>query len=177
MVAASTVMMIMSVASATAAAYGAISSAQAQAASYRSQQKAAEYNAQANQQNANAAEAAASANELAMRRTNDQRMGAIRAAVASGTGGFSGTSGELVDQDASNMELDALNTRYRGTLEAHSMNSQATLNQYQGDVAGMNAASATQAGYVGAAASALGTMSNYYSARYYTNNWGSGFGG
>lgn len=175
--AAATVMMVMSIASAATAAYGAISSAQAQRASYKSQQQAENYNATANQQNANAAEAAASANELAMRRQNDQRMGEIRAAIASGAGGFSGTAGELADQDASNMELDALNTRYRGTLQAHGMLAQSNLDQYQGEVAGMNASSAMRAGYIGAASSALGTMSNYYSARYYTNNWGSGTGG
>ena len=161
------------IASTAIAAYGAISSAKAQSASYKSQRQAAEYNAQANQQNANAAEAAASANELAMRRTNDQRMGEIRAAIASGAGGFSGTAGELADQDASNMELDALNTRYRGTLQAHGMLAQSNLDQYQGDVAGMNASSAMRAGYIGAAASALGTASNYYTMR---NMYG-GYGG
>lgn len=168
---------VLAVASAATAAYGAISSAQAQSASFKSQQKAAQFNATANQQNANAAEAAASANELAMRRINDQRMGEIRAGAAQATGGYSGTTGELVDQDASNMELDALNTRYRGTLEAHGMNSQATLNEYQGDVASMNAASSMQAGYVGAAASALGTVSNYYTMRNLYGGYGSGYGG
>lgn len=156
---------VLAIASAATAAYGAVSSAQAQSASYKSQQQAANYNATANQQNANAAEAAASANELAMRRANDQRMGEIRAAIASGAGGFSGTAGELADQDASNMELDALNTRYRGTLQAHGMLAQSNLDQYQASVAGMNASTSMRAGYIGAAASALGAASNYYTMR------------
>jgi hypothetical protein len=166
----------MAVASAATAAYGAISSAQAQSASYRSQQQAANYNAQANQQNAAAAQSAASANELAMRRANDQRMGEIRAAVAQGTGGFSGSARELVDQDAANAELDALNTRYRGTLQAHGMLAQSNLDEYQSSVAGMNAASATRAGYIGAAASALGASSNYYTMRNMYGGYG-GYGG
>lgn len=167
---------VMAVASAAIAAYGSISSAQAQSASYKSQQKAAQYNAQAEQQNSAAAQAAASANEMAMRRTNDQRMGEIRAAVAQGTGGFSGSAGELVDQDAANAELDALNTRYRGTLEAHGMLSQSNLDQFQGSVAGMNASSSMRAGYIGAAASALGASSNYYSMRNMYGGYG-GYGG
>lgn len=156
---------VLAIASAATAAYGAVSSAQAQSASYKSQQQAANYNATANQQNANAAEAAASANELAMRRANDQRMGEIRAGIAQGMGGFSGTAGELADQDASNMELDALNTRYRGTLQAHGMLAQSNLDQYQASVAGMNASTSMRAGYIGAAASALGAASNYYTMR------------
>ena len=168
---------VMMIASAATAAYGAVSSAQAQSASYKSQQQAANYNATANQQNANAAEAAASANELAMRRANDQRMGEIRAGIAQGMGGFSGTAGELADQDASNMELDALNTRYRGTLQAHGMLAQSNLDQYQGDVAGMNASSTMRAGYIGAAASALGTASNFYTMRSMYGGYSGGHGG
>jgi hypothetical protein len=162
-------------ASAAMAAYGSISSAQAQAASYKSQAKAEAYNVQAENQNAAAAQQAASANELATRRTNDQRMGNIRAAVGEYGGGFTGTNRALLDQDASNMELDALNTRYRGAMEAHGMLSQANLDQYQSSVAGMNASSSMRAGYVGAAASALGTASNYYTMR--NMYGGGGYGG
>ena len=66
---------ILLAASAAVGALGAIHSAQAQSASYKSAAAAASYNTQASMQNAITAEQAASANELAMRRSNDQRMG------------------------------------------------------------------------------------------------------
>src|SRR5690348_16845388 len=97
-------------ASAAVGAAGAISASRAQAASYKSQEQAARYNATVNMTNANTAAGAASANELAQRRVNDQRMGAMRAQAAEGGGGFTGTNIEVLDQSARNMEMDALNT-------------------------------------------------------------------
>lgn len=148
--------------SAAVAAYGAMSASKAQAANFKSQQQAADYNATVNKQNAMSAEAAASANELATRRQNAQRMGALRAQVGESAGGFTGTNLNALDQAGANMELDALNTRYRGTMEGRGMLSQANLNEFQGVVAGENAGYATQAGYVGAASAALGAASSYY---------------
>ena len=149
---------------AAVSAYGAMSAAKAQSASYKSQQNAANYNATANQQNAQSAEAAASANELALRRQNDQRMGAMRAQAAE-SGGFTGSNLEVLDQSGANMELDALNTRYRGATQARGLLDQSTLDQAQAQGAGMNASSATSAGYINAAGSALGSFSNYYNFR------------
>src|ERR1051325_10333861 len=106
------------IASAVVGAAGAISSAKAQRASYKAQQQADNYNATVNRDNATNAENAASANELAMRRTNQLRLGAMRAQIGSTGGGFAGTNLELADQDASTAELDALNTRYRGQMQA-----------------------------------------------------------
>ena len=157
--------LIVMAASAAMSAYGAISASKAQAASYKSQQNAANYNATVNQQNAMAAEAAASANEMAERRANDQRMGMLRARVAESGGGFTGTNVGALDQSAANMELDALNTRYRGEMQGRGMLSQANLNQFQAQVAGTNAGYATESGYFGAAAGALSAASNYYNYR------------
>jgi hypothetical protein len=151
-------------ASAAVSAAGAIQSSRAQSASYKSQADAARYNAEVNMGNATAAETAASANELAMRRQNDQRMGAMRAQAAE-SGGFTGTNLEVLNQSATNMELDALNTRYRGQMEARGMLAAANLDEYQARGADMNARSSITGGYLGAAASALGSVSNYYNFR------------
>jgi len=151
-------------ASAAVGAAGAISSSRAQAASYKSQEQAAKYNAEVNMGNATAAETAASANELAQRRLNDQRMGAMRAQAAE-SGGFGGTNAEVLSQSATNMELDALNTRYRGQMQARGLLAQANLDEYQSQVAEMNRGSSIRAGYIGAASSALGAASNYYNYR------------
>lgn len=157
--------LVFMIASAAASAYGAVSTANAQKASYKSQQNAANYNATVNRDNASSAEAAASANELAMRRTNDQRMGAIRAQIGSTGGGYTGTNLELADQDASNAELDALDTRYKGKLQATGLLASSNLDEYQGQVAGANATTAGNSAWIGGAASALGSASNYYNYR------------
>ena len=167
-------MLVGSIASAATAAVGAISSANAQSASYKSAANAARYNSQAEMQNANAAGAAASTNEQALRRENDQRMGAMRAQAAASGGGFTGTNLEALDQSATNMELDALNTRYRGKMQGAGLLSQANLDSYQARVDELNAGNASRAGYIGAASSALGTVSNYYNYRSlsYGGNYG-----
>ena len=164
------------VASAAMSAYGAMSASKAQAASYKSQQQAANYNATVNQQNAMAAEAAGSANELAERRLNDQRMGVLRARAAESGGGFTGTNVGALDQAAANMELDALNTRYRGTMQARGMLAQANLNEFQANVAGQNAGYATESGYFNAASGILSSAANYYNYRGLATS-GGGYGG
>ena len=156
---------IIMAASAAMAAYGSIKSAQAQSASYKSQANAAAYNAEADRQNANAAEGAASANEMAERRQNDQRLGAMRASVAASGGGFSGTNINALNQAETNMDLDALNTRYQGYAQAHGLLSNANLQDLQQKNAMNNASTSMQAGYIGAASQALGSASNYYNYR------------
>ena len=149
---------------AAVSAAAAVRSSQAQAASYKTQEQAAKYNAATNMQNANAAGMAASANELAMRRLNDQRMGAMRAQAAE-SGGFTGTNLELLNQSATNMELDALNTRYRGQMQARGLLSAANMDAYQAKGAAMNADSAITGGYLSAAGAALGGVNSYYNYR------------
>lgn len=165
------------VASAVVGAAGAISSSKAQAASYKSQAEADNYNATVNRDNAQAAQNAASANELAERRTNAQRMGAIRAQIGSSGGGYVGTNLELADQDAANAELDALNTRYRGQMQARGLLAEANLDSFQAKVAKQNASSAITAGYFGAASAALGSASSYSNYRSLSTTGGGGMGG
>lgn len=166
--------LVLMAASAAMSAIGAISAAQSQSASYKSQQQAANYNATVEKQNAMSAEAAASANELNMRRQNDQILGAQRARVGESAGGFTGTNVGVLAQSGTNLELSALNTRYQGTMQARGLLAQSNLDEYQGLVAGMNAKSAMTSGYIGAAAGALGSTANYYNARYLYGNYGGG---
>lgn len=164
---------ILMAAAAAVSAVGAIKGAQAQSASYKSAAAAARYNATAEMQNATSAAQAASANEMAVRRQNDQRMGAMRASAAE-SGGFTGTNLELLDQSATNMELDALNTRYTGQTRAAGLLSQANLDAFQSRADQLNARSSMTAGYIGAASQALGAYSNYYNFRSLNYDYGGG---
>lgn len=157
---------------AAVSAYGAISAAQAQSASAKSQQQAANYNATVEKQNAMSAEAAASANELNQRRQNDQILGAQRARIAESGGGFTGTNVGALAQSGANLELSALNTRYQGAMQARGLLAQSNLDQYQGQVAGMNANSAMRAGYIGAASNALSSFGGYYNYRALSSTMG-----
>lgn len=149
-------------ATAAISAYGAYAQAQTQKAGAQSQQNAANYNATVNQQNANSAQAAASANELAQRRQNDQTLSSQRARVEESGGGDVGTNTGALAQSGANLELGALNTRYQGAMQGRGLLAQANLNQFQANVAGQNASAYGQAGYLGAASSALSVGSNYY---------------
>jgi hypothetical protein len=151
--------------SAAVTAIGAISAAQAQKASYQSQQQAATYNATIQRDNANAAMASASANELAQRRDNDVKLSFERARMIESGGGLVGTNVGALDQAGTNLELSALNTRYRGAVQATGDLQQSTYDQYQAQVAGSNASRAQTAGWIGAVGGALGTAANYSNFR------------
>lgn len=158
-------MLILMAATAAVSAYGAISSSRAQAASFDASKKAATYNAEASAQNATAAEQAASANELRQREANNYTMGLQRARVAESAGGFTGTNVGVLNQSATNLELSALNTRYAGKAQARGLMAQSNLDEYQANIADINEGTALTSGYIGAAANALGTTSNYYNQR------------
>jgi hypothetical protein len=149
-------------------AIGAISAGKAQSASYKSQQSAANYNATVNRDNAMSAEAAGSANELAMRRQNDQILGKERASAIEGTGSTSGTTAGVLAQNGADLELNALNERYRSTMQGRGLLAAGQLDEFQANVAGQNASAARSASYIGAASSALSSFSNYSSYRYLT---------
>jgi len=161
------------IASAAVSAVGAISSAQAQASSYRSQQQAANYNATISRDNANAAMASASANEQAQRRDNDVKLSFERARMIESGGGLVGTNVGALAQSGTNLELSALNTRYRGTVAATGDLQQSVYDEYQANVAGQNARSAQTSGWIGAIGGALGTAANYSNFR---NLYGGGAG-
>lgn len=157
--------LILMAASAAVSAVGAISAAQAQRASFQSQKTMANYNATVQQQNANAAMSAASANEQAMRRDNEVKLSFERGRMIESGGGLVGTNVGALDQAGTNLELSALNLRYRGAMEARGDLQQSVYDEYQANIAGQNASRANASGYIGAVGSALGTAANYYNYR------------
>ena len=138
----------------TAAALGAASAIK----QGQSQAQAANYNAQAATMAANNANAAANANEEAQRRKAAVQLGQQRAGLVEGGIDISqGSGADLVNQAATNAEMDALNIRYQGQSQAAAYNTQAMSDRYQ-------AKQATGLGmYLGAGA---GALSGYTSARY-----------
>jgi len=159
-------------ASAAVSAVGAISAGQAQARSYESQQQIGNYNATVARDNAAAAQASASANELAQRRDNDVKLSFERGRMIESGGGLVGTNVGALDQSGTNLELSALNTRYRGAVQATGDLQQATYDEYQAAAAGKNASSAKTAGWIGGIGGALGTVANYANFRSMTNAGG-----
>jgi hypothetical protein len=152
---AATLMAYATAATAVIGAIGAIQAGNAQAASYQSQQQAANYNATIEAQNARVARQQANAREEAQRRQARQVLGEQRAALAQAGIGLSGSAADVYGQSAANAELDALNIRYEGELQARGLLAQSELTRYEGKVAGMNASSARRGGYLDAASSLL----------------------
>lgn len=149
-------------ASAVIGAYSAIQSGKNQSAQYRAQQDAANYNAEIQSQNARVARQQAGAREEAHRRQARQVLGEQRAALAQAGAGLSGSAADVYGQSAANAELDALNIRYEGELDARGLLAQSELTTFEGKVSGMNAKSAKRAGYVNAASSLLAGGSKAY---------------
>lgn len=146
---------------------GSIMSAQNQAENYNRQAQAEEYNAAVNRQAAANALASANANEEAKRRENAMKIGAQKAGlIESGLDITSGTGADLVKQSALNTELDALNIRYQGALQAKGYTDQAGLNLMNASASRANAKAATGPGmWLSAGANALGS---YSSSKYLT---------
>lgn len=71
-----------------------------------------------------------SAREEALRRSARQALGAQRAAIAQSGTGFGGSNAAIMQQSTANSELDALNLRYAGQLEAAGIQNEITMRQY-----------------------------------------------
>jgi hypothetical protein len=121
------------------AAAGSLVSANAAAGQYESEAAAARVNARMAGQQANQ-------REEQIRRENRMQMGEQAAAIAQSGTGPGGSNALIVEQSATNAELDALNTRYEGQVRRTSF-----LNQAAG--AGYAARSARLGGWMGAATS------------------------
>lgn len=149
---------------ATAVLSGISAMAEASAASSQAdaEKSAAEYNAAtARDQAANAARAA-SANEDAKRRESAMRLGSQRAALTeSGVDITSGTGADLMAQSTLNTEMDALNIRYQGKLQAKGYNDQAALDDMAASAAGKRKSSAWVTGGLKAGGSVLSGVGIY----------------
>lgn len=159
------IMLLLAGATAAVGAAGAIKQGQAQAASYKSEQAAANYNATIQAQNATTARQQSNAREEVQRRQTRQFLGRQAAAIGQSGTGLGGSNADVYGQSAANAELDALNIRYEGELDARGLLAQSELSRYSGKVAGMNAKSAKSGSYWSAASSLLNGASTYYGSR------------
>lgn len=148
-------------------AVGAIAQGNAQKAQADSQAEAAQYNATIANQNADTALQAGNANEEAQRRKSAAELGQQRAGMAeNGIGLDSGTATDLTESSAMNAELDALNARYNGQVQARDYKAQAALGQQQASSSRAAGQAAQTSGYLTAGASALSSYGRYKNPRY-----------
>lgn len=167
------------VASTAVSAYGAIQQAEAQAEAANNQAKANDYQAQVQERNAQVAKAnaestqqQAATREEAMRRKAALFEGQKMAGIAQSGTGFDGSNLASVEQDHVNRELDALNIRYEGDMQAKGLGLQAANALDQANLDRMNAAqnrsnasSIMTGGYLSAGAQLLSAPSKYYTTK------------
>ena len=67
--------------------------------------------------------------EAQSRRNSREAIGRQAAAFGASGAGYGGSSARAMDQSLVNQELDALNTRYKGTLTAYGYNTQASIDE------------------------------------------------
>ena len=137
------------IASTAATAAGSIAQGNAAAA-------AANANATVSAQNRDIALQQAGAREDAQRRRAHYALGSQAAAIAeSGVDPGSGSAARAIAESATNAELDALNVRYEGLMQARGYDTQAMFERAR-------AKQARNAGYYGAVTSILGGASKAY---------------
>lgn len=153
---------LMMVAGATQA-VGAIAAGNAQAAQYDAQAAAARYNADIQRQQAETASAQAGMREDLQRKQARQIMGRqVAAGAQSGVNITTGTAADVFRQSLYDAEMDALNIRYEGELNRVGLLNQASLSDWEGQVAKKNAKTAQRAGYLNAAVSLTGAAAGAY---------------
>lgn len=151
----------LAIAGAVASAASSVSQAKAASAQAKSAAQAANYNAAVAAQNAKTALDQGNANEEAQRRKARMVMGTQRAALAEAGIGNEGTASDLVEQSASNAEMDALNIRYEAQLQSTGFLNQSALDTLQAKNARKQASQAMTSGYINAGAGALSGYGSY----------------
>ncbi|WP_282609471.1 hypothetical protein [Pelagibius sp. Alg239-R121] len=136
--------------SAAVGALGAIQGARASAA-------ASEFNAKIADNNAIIAEQNAAADEKRQRRSASRQTAGSRAAIAAAGVTLEGSPLEVLEDQALEAELDALNLRYGGRLQATNFRSQAQLDRSA-------ARNAKTQGFISAGTSLLKGASNFAGA-------------
>ena len=96
------------------------------------QQNAANYNAAVAGNEAKSTMQMTGVAEGNERRAAREVIGRESAAVGQSGTGYGGSPGSLLDQSAVNAELDALNTRYRGSLTAYGFKTQQSIDTQAG---------------------------------------------
>jgi uncharacterized protein involved in type VI secretion and phage assembly len=148
-------------------AMGSMAQGQQQAAMYEAQAKAQaqaqEYNATVARNNAQIASDQANAKEEAQRRNFARLQGQAVAGIAQSGTGFEGSNYDLLKQNETNNELDALTIRYQGQNQSSGLLAQAQLDEYNANVTRqmgpMNAERARSGGYWNAGAALFSGLS------------------
>lgn len=153
---------VLSVAATAASVYGAIQQGNAQEAQYKAQAQAMDYNAKVSENQAIAANQQTAAREDAERRQRRIALGSSRAGMAQSGLTDSGSVLDMFDQSAINSELDILNTRYEGNMQARGFNEQATMDRYGAASARSNAKAASSAKWINAGSALLSGASSGY---------------
>lgn len=140
-------------------------SAQAQAQTDR---QAANYNGAVDRQNADSTSEVSAMQEEQQRTRFSLDHGRNVASAAESGAGMDGSNFDVLRQNAVQGEIDALNVRYRGQAEAHGLLSQANMQDYQANAAGMRGQAARTAGKIGvvsAIARGTGSMAGIVAGR------------
>lgn len=135
-----------------------------QTAQYKGAAAASEYNAAVNRQRAEVSRAISGQREEQVRRSSREALGRQAAASAESGLGLGGSNADLERQSAVMAELDALNIRYEGELEAHGYLSEAALEDYNARINRSYGRNARVAGFIGAGGTALAGYGDYYRA-------------
>lgn len=153
---------LLAISSAVIGTVGTLSQASAASASAKSEANAARWNAENDRQRATASLQQSNAQEEVQRRNARKAQGSMRAGlVENGIALESGTGADLVEESSLNAEMDALNIRYQGQLNAKGYNDSANQNMASASAADARSKNAKTAGYLGAAGQALSGVGNY----------------
>lgn len=140
---------------------GALNSASDKSDQFKASQQQEQYNAALDRQRADAALSSSNQREEQHRRQVRLIQGKQRAAIAESGTGLGGTNADLEHQSELFAELDAMNIRYEGTLEARGLLADAEMRDSRADRYGRSAKNARTSGYLGAAGALLGGAGDY----------------
>lgn len=152
---------IMAVA-AGASAYSANRQAHAQSDQYAAAARANEYNEAILKERAAQTLDAYNQREESARREGRIERGKRLAMIGESGTGYGGSNADVERQNDMLSELDALNVRYQGSLEARGLLAQSSLEGMYGRTNMRSSSTATRLGYVSAASAALSGASNMY---------------
>jgi hypothetical protein len=119
----------------------------ATAVSYAQKSNADTFNAQVAQNESKLSVDQANAQEGLVRRASREALGKQAAAFGAAGVGYGGSSEVSLDQSAINQELDALNTRYKGSITGYGYRVQSGIDQSNAKQAGLMAGAALLKGY------------------------------
>ena len=141
---------------------GALAGAKAQSNQLKSQAYADEYNATMLKQNAEVASAESNQREELQRRQFGQMQGQALAGVAQSGAGFGGSNFDVLQQNAVNAEMDALNIRYEGQNRARGLLAQSQLETFQSKAHRAAARDTMTAGFINAGSNLLSGATKAY---------------